>query len=74
MAIKFAEDIVKEIRERGNIEVPEGYVTGEAFEEWLYKGTVLIELVDDTAVSDTDTIMPVSVGLDFFPENYGEAA
>ena len=33
--VKFAEDIIKEIEERGSIEVPEGYVTGEAFEEWL---------------------------------------
>ena len=38
MAIKFADEIVKEIRERGSIEVPKGYFTGEAFEEWLYKG------------------------------------
>ena len=74
MAIKFAEDIVKEIRERGSIEVPEGYVTGEAFEEWLYKETVFIELADDTIAIGTDTIMPVSVGFDFFSENYGEAA
>ena len=74
MAIKFAEDIVKEIRERGSIEVPKGYVTGEAFEEWLYKETVFIELADDTIAIGTDTIMPVSVGLDFFSENYGEAA
>lgn len=74
MAIKFAEDIVKEIRERGSIEVPEGYVTGEAFEEWLYKGSVSIKLADDIAVSGLDTIMPVSVGLDSFSENYGEAA
>ena len=37
--IKFAEDITKQIEERGLITVPEGYVTGEAFEEWLYEST-----------------------------------
>lgn len=31
----FAEEVVKEMNERGTIEVPKGCVTGEAFEEWL---------------------------------------
>lgn len=35
MGIKFAMDIIKEIEKRGPITVPSGYVTGEAFEEWL---------------------------------------
>ena len=35
MGIKFAKDVVKQIRERGAIEIPDGCVTGEAFERWL---------------------------------------
>ena len=35
MAVKLADDIVAEIRERGNITVPEGYCTGEDFERYL---------------------------------------
>lgn len=35
--MKFSEEIIKEIRKRGNIKVPKGYITGESFEKWLYK-------------------------------------
>ena len=35
MAIKFAGQIIEEIEKRGPITVSSGYVTGEAFEEWL---------------------------------------
>lgn len=35
MRVKYAKDIIKEIQARGSIQVPEGYITGEAFEEWL---------------------------------------
>lgn len=73
MAIKFANEIVKEIRERGSIEVPEGYFTGEAFEEWLYE-EIFIELSDSMELNGNDIIMPFPVGLNFFSENYGEAA
>ena len=73
MAIKFANDIIKEIRERGSIEVPEGYFTGEAFEEWLYE-EIFIKLSDSMDIKSKDMIMPSSVGLNFFSENYGEAA
>lgn len=73
MAIKFANDIVREIRERGSIEVPEGYFTGEAFEEWLYE-EILIKLSDSMNINRKDMIMPFSVGLNTFSENYGEAA
>lgn len=60
MATKFADEIVKEIRERGSIEVPEGYFTGEAFEEWLYKDHIFVELFDSVDISVKDTIMPDS--------------
>ncbi len=35
MRVKYAKDIIKEIQARGSIQVLEGYITGEAFEEWL---------------------------------------
>lgn len=35
MDIKYANEIVKEIEERGEIQVPDGCVTGEEFEKWL---------------------------------------
>ena len=35
MAIKFADEIVKEIEERGQIQVQDDCVTGEEFEKWL---------------------------------------
>lgn len=38
MAIKFAEDIIKEVKKRGTIEVPDDCVTGEEFEKWLCTG------------------------------------
>lgn len=41
MGIKFAMDIIKEIEKRGSITVPKGYVTGEAYEEWLYEEDVM---------------------------------
>lgn len=35
MAIKYANEIVKEIEERGQIQVPDNCITGEEFEKWL---------------------------------------
>ncbi len=32
----------------------EGFVAGEAFEEWLYKENVFIELADDSIATGTD--------------------
>ena len=40
MSIKFADEIVKEIKERGQIQIPDGYVTGEDYEKWLYDEAV----------------------------------
>ena len=48
MTVKFADDIVKEIQERGNIEVPEGYVTGEPYEEWLHNERFFIQSEEHT--------------------------
>lgn len=75
MAVRFADEIVKEIQTRGSIMVPEGYVTGEEFENWLYyDDEILFELSDNMNMCKGNAIMPASVGLDFFPESYGEAA
>ena len=35
MSIKLADEIAKEIKERGQIQVPYSCVTGEEFEKWL---------------------------------------
>ena len=35
MSIKLADEIAKEIKERGQIQVPDGCATGEEFEKWL---------------------------------------
>lgn len=52
MAIKFARDIVKQIRERGPIKVPDGCVTGEAFEKWLVESKAYIANQDTSRVED----------------------
>lgn len=35
MAIKFAKDIVKEIKERGPVSIPDNCIGGDDFERWL---------------------------------------
>ena len=42
MSIKFADEIAKEIKERGQIQVPDGCVTGEEFEKWLREKNINI--------------------------------
>jgi hypothetical protein len=76
MAIKFAKDIVTEIRKRGPIEVPEGYITGEDFEASMYnyKETFRVKNSDDNGLCIKNLFMPAFNELNFFPENYGEAA
>ena len=44
MAIKFANELVKEIRKNGGAKVSEGYITGEAFENWLYEKNETISI------------------------------
>lgn len=41
--IKYAEDIVKEIDERGTIKIQDDCVTGEEFEKWLLEENVEIK-------------------------------
>ena len=37
MAIKFADEIIKDIEKRGSVKIPNGNITGEEFEKWLKK-------------------------------------
>lgn len=71
MAIKFAVDIISEIEKRGAIVVPDGYVTGEAFERWLYEE---IEITSDSEIALNGYSIKVSVSEDVYDEYYGEAA
>lgn len=43
MSIKYANDIIEEIKKRGSILVPYGFVTGEEFEKWLYENSSSLE-------------------------------
>lgn len=71
MAIKFAVDIIKEIEKRGSITIPNGYVTGEAFEEWLYENDLL-----ETKMKSCSEIFRVKTNHyeNIFNECYGDAA
>lgn len=71
MAIKFAEDIIKEIEERGSITVPRGYVTGEAFEEWLYED---IAMEANGINSLCELMITARICENEYNESYGEAA
>ena len=45
MAIKFADEIIKEIEKRGSVKIPNGNVTGEEFEKWLKNILFMKELM-----------------------------
>lgn len=53
--IKYANQIIKEIEERGHIQVPNGYVTGEEFEKWLRDRN--INLTREEIVEDCEGIL-----------------
>ena len=40
MSIKYADEVIEEIEERGPIQVPNGYVTGEEFDRWLIEKNI----------------------------------
>ena len=71
MGIKFAMDIIKEIEKRGPITVPSGYVTGEAYEEWLYED---IAMDSRRGSSLSATSIKIELYENAYDENYGEAA
>ena len=70
--MKYADEIIKEIEERGPAVVPDGYMAGEDFDEWLY-GTE-----DDYAIERHvwHNCNVFALGNDYFQldANYGEAA
>lgn len=53
--IKYANQIIKEIKERGHIQVSNGYVTGEEFEKWLRDRN--INLTREEIVEDCEGIL-----------------
>ena len=53
--IKYANQIIKEIEERGQIQVPNGYATGEEFEKWLRDRN--INLTREEIVEDCEGIL-----------------
>ena len=71
MGIKFAMDIIKEIEKRGPITVPSGYITGEAYEEWLYEG-IAIDSRKESSLSET--LIKIELYENVYDENYSEAA
>lgn len=73
MAIKFATDIINEIKARGSINVPQGYITGEAFEKWLYQDDIFILDTTSTEKKSPNFMNMVSENNEY-KEDYGEAA
>lgn len=69
MAIRYADDIIKEIESRGQIITSVTCATGEDFEKWLYEEDDTVAIVEckspviSTAAQDQE-----------YREFYGEAA
>ena len=55
MSIKFADEIAKEIKERGQIKIQDNCVTGEEFEKWLRE--MNINLTSKEIASDCQGIL-----------------
>ena len=70
MKIKFAKDIVNDIKARGEISVPSGYVTGESFEKWLYAKDDISEDLSMESLADIDYMLSYNT----FSEELGDAA
>ncbi len=75
MAIKFANEIIEEIEARGEIIIPEGCVTGEEYEAWLYEEPLLILGQDGCFECEENTLFGDDICIDnAYSESYGEAA
>lgn len=70
MKIKFATEIMKEIEARGNVRIPEGYVTGEAFEKWMYE----LEEQEESLSDACNIKVESEFAYNQFSEELGEAA
>ena len=68
MPIKFADDIIKEIINRGKISVKNNCVTGEQFEKWLRGGNMsdeekinkIIELLQSPDLDDYECCIEIA--------------
>ena len=70
MAIRYASEIIKEIVQRGPIEIPKGCVTGEEFEQWLMEDDHL----ENREPQMEDNFFTVNTEINVYIDNYGEAA
>ena len=69
MAIKYADTIINEIKERGPIITSDTSVNGEEFEKWLYGE----ETAEDCCVVKERMISPITTENEYV-EFYGDAA
>ena len=69
MAIKYADTIINEIKERGPIITSETSVNGEEFEKWLYGE----EKAEDYFAVKERMISPITTENEYI-EFYGDAA
>lgn len=69
MAIKYADTIINEIKERGTIITSETSVNGEEFEKWLYGE----EMAEDYFAVKERMISPITTENEY-AEFYGDAA
>lgn len=69
MAIKYADTIINEIKERGPIITSDTSVNGEEFEKWLYWE----ETAEDCFVVKERMISPITTENEYV-EFYGDAA
>lgn len=69
MAIKYADKIINEIKERGPIITSDTSVNGEEFEKWLYGE----ETAEDCFVVKERMISPITTENEY-AEFYGDAA
>lgn len=69
MAIKYADTIINEIKERGPIITSETSVNGEEFEKWLYGE----EAAEDYFAVKERMISPITTENEYI-EFYGDAA
>lgn len=69
MAIKYADKIINEIKERGPIITSDTSVNGEEFEKWLYGE----ETAEDCFVVKERMISPIATENEYI-EFYGDAA
>lgn len=69
MAIKYADKIINEIKERGPIITSETSVNGEEFEKWLYGE----EIAEYCFVAKERMISPITTENEY-AEFYGDAA